>query len=370
MVSHLFSVVRPALFLVFGLSVTVIACDSGPTGGSSEGTNNSFTLNNCTFSQDRLVDGGVGKDGIPALTNPSLVAPGDERARYLADTDRVIGLLFGESALAVPHNILWHHEIVNFDDWDGRSVAVTYCPLTGSSMAFDRRTVDGAEFGVSGLLFENNLVMYDRRENESLWPQMTRGADCGGAVGADLQMLPVVEMTWGRWKSLHPNTKVISDQTGFSRNYTASGYPYGGYEQPSNNRLFFPGTPIDDRRPPKERVLGLPVGEKGGIAVPFGALEGEASARVLRVAVGGSAKTVFWSSEARAAMAYDTPSTFSVEDGQIVDDETGSVWSVEGRAIEGPRRGDQLEPVTSAYVAFWFAWAVFQPETGLASIAS
>lgn len=350
--------------LVLAAVFTLSACDSGPpsVSSSASGGEAGFNLDNCTIPTDRLVDGGVGKDGIPALTNPQLANPGDGSVSYLADRDRVIGLLFGDVPLAVPHNILWHHEIANFNSWEGETFAVSYCPLTGSSLVFDRKPVEGAEFGVSGLLFNNNLVMYDRRSEESLWPQMNRQSNCGAVVGTALNMLPAMEMTWGRWKELHPNTKVVSDNTGHDRVYSARGYPYGNYEEEDNSRLLF-DMPIDDRRPPKERLLGIPNGSGGGIALPFGALAGDEPARVVTVAVGGGQKTVLWSRTAQSAMAYETSATFSVENGQIVDDETGSVWSVGGRAVSGPREGDQLTPVNEAYVAFWFAWAAFQPQT-------
>jgi hypothetical protein len=347
--------------LIF-LSLGMVACDFGSSSVSGDSASGAFNTDNCTIPTGRLVDGGVGKDGIPALTNPSLARPGDQGLAYLADTDRVIGVLVGGEPLAVPHNILWHHEVVNIDNRNGRTFAVTYCPLTGSSLVFDREAADGAEFGVSGLLFQNNLVMYDRNEEESLWPQMNRQANCGSAQGTSLLTLPAVEMTWGRWKALHPNSQVVTENTGFDRDYEADGYPYGDYEEVNNGRLLF-DMPVDDRRPPKERLLGIPDGEEGGVALPFGALDADTPVRVVEVAVGGTQKTVFWSRAARTAMAFETESTFTVENGRIVDAETGSVWSVDGRAVSGAREGDQLRPVREAYVAFWFAWAAFQPET-------
>ncbi len=358
----------PRLFSISWFAVLVAAalvlagCDSGPSSSGSSESEGGFTLDNCTIPTDRLVDGGVEKDGIPALTNPDLTEPGSERVEYLAASDRVIGVLFGETPLAVPHNILWHHEIANFDDWAGETFAVTYCPLTGSTLAFDRAAAQGAEFGVSGILFDNNLVMYDRNSEQSLWPQMNRQANCGAATGTELDMLPVVEMTWERWRELHPDTKVVSDRTGHSRVYSAQGYPYGNYEDEDNSRLLF-DMPIDERRPPKERVLGIPSGSDGGVALPFNALDADGPVRVVTVAAGGAERTVFWSRDAQSAMAFETDDAFSVENGRIVDDETGSVWTVDGRAVEGPRAGEQLAPVNEAYVAFWFAWAAFQPET-------
>lgn len=353
-------------FTVLVLSGTVLlaACDvpgsrsSRPADRSGGGN----LVEDCVLSNDRLIDSGVGRDGIPALTDPPLVGPDAETADYLADTSRVIGLLVGDSPLAVPHNILWRHEIVNLE-WADRSLAVTYCPLTGSSLAFDRAAVNGAELGVSGLLLDNNLVMYDRREDRSLWPQMSRVARCGSATGTHLTMIPVIEMRWSRWKELHPNTEVLSSDTGHRFTYGPRSYPYGDYERIDNESLLFDETPLDDRRPPKERVLGIPNASDGGVALPFRALDRGGPVRVVEVTVGGVRYTVFWSHEARAAMAYETSSSFSVQNGRFVDEATGSVWTIAGRAIDGEREGEQLDPVDEAYVAFWFAWAVFQPQT-------
>jgi hypothetical protein len=352
------------LLATFVVPLVVGGCDSGPSagGGDGGGSDPGFNTSNCTIPSAQLVSGCQGgADCIPSIDG---IAPGDDRlvspegTASLSDSSRVIGMVVGDRALAVPHSILWTHEIVNVDDWGGRSFAITYCPLTGSSLAFDRSVVDGAEFGVSGLLFNNNLVMYDRRDGQSLWPQMSRRATCGAHVGASLSMMPLVEMRWDRWRQLHPDTRVVTDGGGFDRPY-----PYGNYESPNTDPLV--DMPVDDRRAPKERVLGLPDGSGGGIALPFGELAAGGDVRVVTVPVGGTQATVFWNEDAQAARAFETSRSFSVRDGQIVDDATGSVWSVEGRAIEGSLAGEgaELTPLDTGYVAFWFAWAAFQPDT-------
>lgn len=352
----------PPLFALITIVLTVAACDAGTSTRSND--NQDFNLDNCTIPTDRLIDGGVGRNGIPSLQNPSRAKP--DQANYLADSSRVIGLTLNGETVAVPHNILWWHEIANLEV-GGQKIAVSYCPLTGSSLAFDRSVIGGNTFGVSGLLFNNNLVMFDRTSNESLWPQMNRQANCGPSNGTDLSMISVVEMRWDAWRGLHPNTDVLSNNTGFNRNYRPSGYPYGDYERINNDRLLF-DIPIDERRPPKERLLGIPSGE-GGLALPFGTLDNEPT-RAIEVTVGGEPMIVFWDRDAQGTMAYHPTLngrqlSFSVQDGRIVDDQTGSTWTVDGRAVDGPQSGTSLEPVRRAYVAFWFAWAVFQPETDI-----
>ena len=335
-------------------TLSVWACGDGGTGSE-------FTAL-CQELQAGLISGAV-KDGIPALTDPTLVAVGDDKADYLLGTDRVIGLEVAGEYIAIPHNILWWHEIVNLNDV---GLAVTYCPLTGSSMVFDRGAAEGAEFGTSGLLFNNNLVMYDRSADgvvESLWPQMLAGGRCGPGEGRDLEMVPALEIEWEDWVALHPDTRVVSRDTGFPRIYTR--YPYGDYEIESNTLTLFPQESLDRRRPPKERVLGIPFEDGGGLAFPFGALRDVGDlAAIHETGDGQEPIVVFWDSGASAAMAYRPSAggqvlTFEVRGGAFVDVETGSEWSLEGRALSGPLAGERLEMIPEAYVSFWFAFSTF-----------
>ena len=250
---------RVAIMFV-GVAVGVAGCDGDPIQAGSSSSPDDPCVQG-------IIDGGVGKDGIPALTDPPLVEPQANGAAYLEDHDRVIGIEVEGDFIAIPLNIGWHHEIVNLNLGDIQ-LGITHCPLTGSSLAFDRHGVGGAELGVSGLLFKNNLIMYDRRSPESLWPQMLRSARCGASQGTTLASYPVYEMTWAAWRELYPETRVVSSATGFARNYRS--YPYGSYANLSNSQLLFPlQDPMDLRRLPKERVLGIPAGDDGGgIALP------------------------------------------------------------------------------------------------------
>ena len=353
---------RPHIVLFGFLLFALAACDTG--GVEVTPSDPSGTKETCTVPRDQFADGGVGKDGIPALTDPPLVSP--DEADYLADTDRVIGFMVEEQPVAVPHNILWNHEIANFN-FPSIQLAVTYCPLTGSSMVFDRAAIGGGEFGGSGLLLQNNLTMYDRTTSESIWPQMGRLAVCGPRLGASLRMIPALEMTWGGWKALHPSTKVASDETGFGWSYTADNYPYADYEVPENDGLLFP-MEIDRRRGPKERLLGIPDNRLGGTAFPFFELDEAGPVRALHASVAGRSVVVFWDRAAQGAMAFEPRlngqiASFEVRDGRIVDVGTGSTWRLDGLATDGPLAGTRLEPIAEAFVAFWFAWAAFYPET-------
>lgn len=318
-----------------------------------------------------LADGGVGRDGIPALTNPTFVSSLHESATgYLTGSDRVIGVRIGDEWLAVPHNIMYRHEIVNLDR-GAQAIAVTYCPLTGSALAFDRGSVGGTEFGVSGLLYQANLIMYDRRSDDSLWPQMRGAAACGPREGQGLVRYPLVEMRWRGWKELFPGSSVIGldlfDQDAYGVN------PYGNaYEHPNNpSYLGFPIPNDDDRRQPKERVLGLPAHAGGPpVAFPFHAMEARGEKWVAEFDHGGAPAAVLWDRTLFAAVAVrpsarDRRLTFRVEDDLIVDNETGTRWSVAGVATRGPLAGERLEIIPEAYVAFWLAWTAFNPGTEL-----
>jgi len=271
---------------------------------------------------------------------------------------------------AIPHNILWWHEIANFNQ-GGLSLAVTYCPLTGTAVAFDRAAVGGAEFGVSGLLFRNNLVMYDRNDEDTLWPQIMGEGVCGLRKRDELERLPVLEMTWGAWRELHPQTTVVSDDTGFSRDYDV--YPYGDYEE-LDQPPFLPQN-YDRSRPPKERRLGREGADGSAIAIAFGELD-TAARTVHDLTLDGELITIVWDRDAFTAIAFNRrpvdeagtphdPVTLEVVSGDFVDAETGSTWSLDGRAVSGPLAGLRLLLHPEAMIAFWFAWGGFHPTTSV-----
>ena len=326
----------------------------------------------CTVSGLELTASGVAKDGIPALTNPDFVSPGALGTALLSGSDLVIGIVVRDEVLAIPLSIMVWHEIVNLDRL-GVSLAITYCPLTGTAMAFDRSSISGRELGVSGILLENNLVMYDRTTDESLWAQMLGGAICGTATGKALARVPLLVSTYDGWQSLHPDTKVLSSETGFPRNYGVD--PYEDYARLDAPPLYRTPNNQDSRRLPKERVLGIP-SDGAELAIPFPVLEVE-DRTALNLTVGSRQVTVFWDKELGAVAAYEPmpewaegyapPTsgglTFETHADGYVDAETGSVWSIEGVAVSGPAEGSRLTMLLDAVVAYWFAWATFNPET-------
>jgi len=147
------------------------------------------------FLTNHIRSGGPPKDGIPALANPTFVAPSE--VSYVQDAELVMGLVINGEPRAYPYNISWWNEIIN-DRVGDKSFTVALCPLKGTSQAFNSTHTDGSqiEFGVSGLLINSNLVMYDRRDGNTLYPQMIFTAINGDQVGNRLELMPVVETTW------------------------------------------------------------------------------------------------------------------------------------------------------------------------------
>ena len=204
-------------------------------------------------------NGGPGKDGIPALNNPSFVSPSES---VLTDNSEGILLEIGGIRRFYPYGILVWHELVN-DSIGGHHFVVTFCPLCGTGMVFNRN-INGqiVRFGVSGLLFESNLLMYDNI-TESLWSQSRFEAVVGRMTGKRLQLLPMQVVTLGNVRQIYPDTQVLNTNTGFRRRYGQT--PYGGYG--SSTRLVFPVTRSDSTFHPKAMMCVLDLGDLS-IAVP------------------------------------------------------------------------------------------------------
>ena len=211
---------------------------------------NGFDISNASIPTEEILRGGPSRDGIPAIDEPKFLPAAD--VNYLRDGDTVVGFVEQGEARAYPLRILVWHEIVN-DTVGGRPIAVTYCPLCGTCMIFDRR-YNGKEltFGVSGLLHNSDVLMYDR-QTESLWSQLKMEAVSGPQVGQKMHWLASEQMTWAAWKERYPDSDVLSKETGFGRTY--DGLPYAGYEQ--TERTMFPVPKHRDELRNKEWVIGV-----------------------------------------------------------------------------------------------------------------
>lgn len=277
-----------------------------------------FDLSKHSVPLDQIVSGGPGKDGIPAILHPLFVrAP---HANFLTEEDRVLGLTVGSEAKAYPIKILNWHEIVN-DTIGGQPVIITYCPLCGTGIGF-HAVVQGHRytFGVSGLLYQSDLLMYDH-QTESLWSQIATVAVAGPLTGAKLTPLFLEHTTWGEWWRAHPATLVLSTQTGYRRDYNRD--PYLGYAQRPD--LMFPVSHVDRRYHPKEWILGV---EVKGIFKAYPFVELKKLKTPVTDQVNGQAVHIHFRPQAQSAFATDA-------DGK---------------------------PLPSV-MAFWFAWSAFHPDT-------
>lgn len=216
---------------------------------------NGFLLSNLLIPAEEIRSGGPPKDGIPSIDQPQFMAA--RFAKFIGDEEYILGVHLNGVAKAYPIKIMDRHEVVN-DRFDTTEVAVTYCPLCGSGIAFKAMVNDQAvEFGVSGLLYNSDVLLYDRL-TESLWSQIENEAIAGAAAGQKLSQIPTSFMTWQEWKERFPKTLILTPETGFSVNYSQKAYM--GYE--ASPKLFFPVANKSKRLKKKARVLGLEVNGK------------------------------------------------------------------------------------------------------------
>ncbi|MBK8033626.1 MAG: DUF3179 domain-containing protein [Chloroflexi bacterium] len=319
---------------------------------------------------DEILSGGVPRDGIPPIDNPTFESIA-EASTWLQPQSPVIAFTLEGVARAYPLAILTRHEIVN-DIVADVPVAVTFCPLCNSAVVFER-TVAGQvlRFGVSGLLRNSDLIMWDDL-TQSWWQQFTGEGIVGTYTGTQLTLLPSQVVGFGAFVEQYPDGEVLSRN---GRTYATN--PYVGYDSSALPFLF--RGELDERLFATERVLGaLIAGE--AVAYPFPVL---AEAIVINDTVGGRAVVAFWQPGATSALDQSNIDasrdvgmaalyrreldgqilTFSIDAaGTIRDDQTGSAWNVFGTAVEGALLGSQLRQEL-AFPHFWFAWAAFRPET-------
>lgn len=328
-----------------------------------------------TIDTSAIMSGGPPRDGIPSIDAPQFVSF-DEAASWLVDNEPVIALEINGDARAYPLQILTWHEIAN-DTVGGVPVVVTFCPLCNSALVFDRRHGDDVlEFGVSGLLRNSDLIMYDRT-TESLWQQFTGEGIVGDLAGEQLAFVPSALVSFADFGAAYPDGQVLSRDTGFSRDYGRN--PYEGYDTIGSNPFLYSG-PLDGRLPAVERVVTISLPDAGlDLAYPLSTL---ADAGVINDTQGGRDLVVFHKRGTSSALGAASIAegqdvgatgvfdalldgrklTFRADGDTIVDEETGSTWNVLGQALQGPLSGQQLEPVVHGN-HFWFSWAAFKPDT-------
>lgn len=276
--------------------------------------NNGFDLSDSLINRSEIHHGGPVKDGIPSIDHPHFIQP--KEAHFLKKTDRVLGISINGVSKAYPIKILNYHEIVN-----DHQMVISYCPLCASGVAYSANIKgEYLHFGVSGLLYNSDVLLYDRK-TQSLWSQLLAKAITGDFKGTKLKRLYLENSRWDSWLIAHPNTLVLSTDTGYQRNYQHS--PYQGYA--NSRQLFFPVSHLDKRYHPKEWVLGIEV--QGIFKVyPFAELSKVKSP--LRETIQGQKITLYFDAEKRI--------------GQFLD--------------------QQQKPLIST-TSFWFAWMAFHPNS-------
>lgn len=282
---------------------------------------NGFDVENGLIDPVEIDHRGPGRDGIPSLDAP-LFHAGAERDGKISASDRVMGVHYNGVSKAYPIEILDHHEIVN-DMFGDTPMTVTFCPLCGTGMVFYAE-VDGQvlNFGVSGLIYNSDLMLYDRN-TMSLWSQLMKTAVTGPLKGSKLIQVPAQYTTWAGWQRQYPDSLLLSRETGHMRDYDLVMYE----EYRRLPMVLFPTGHQDWRIPAKTWVVGIDL-DGAALALPFEQLDQLQAP--LEIAVGDSQVTVQWDRDASVARVFDS-------------------------------QGKEL-PATAGY---WFAWVAFHPETAL-----
>lgn len=276
-----------------------------------------FDLSRSIIPINDIYQGGPPKDGIPALDFPKFVDT--DKVTFLDPKERVLGIVLNGVIKAYPIKILNYHEIVN-DVFAGELILVTYCPLCGTGMAFTVQNTSAKSFGVSGLLFNSDLLLYDR-STESLWSQILGQAISGPLLGQELSAIAITHTTWEDWQQQYPNTLVLSTDTGYWREYDSD--PYINYR--ITNRLYFPVSYWDKRYHPKQLVIGLKLNGQFKV-YPFVELA-KSNGKIIDY-FAGEELTIFFDSEHQTGKVHNSN-----------DDEIPSV------------------------IAYWFAWMTFYPHS-------
>lgn len=282
---------------------------------------NGFDYSDALVPPKEILWGGVPRDGIPAIHNPTFVEAAE--ADFLSDNDRVLGLTRNGITKAYPIRIMDRHEIVN-DQFGHEPIAVTYCPLCFSGMAF--KSMIGGEvlnFGVSGLLYNSDVLLYDYK-TDSLWSQIMSQAISGPMQGTNIEAVPVAHTTWRNWKARHPDTQVLIVNTILSGRYSSQ--PYARYQ--SSDRLMFPVARRNGAYRNKEHVLGLTIDDVHK-AYPFRELRATGKS-IIKDVVAGRVVMIEWHESENYARVLDAD-------------------------------GNELPSV----IVYWFAWYAFHPLTAV-----
>ncbi|CAN5888846.1 DUF3179 domain-containing protein [soil metagenome] len=351
-----------------GAAGLAVGCSSDGTYAPGGTTTGSAARRNPSLDRlnDNVVSGGPGKDGIPPIDEPKFVSAAKMDDQLKPD-DMVFILDYEGETKVYPQPVLVWHEIVN-DEIAGEKLSVTYCPLTGSTVAFKGNSPAGdpLTFGTTGSLVNSNLLMYDRA-TDSEWPQILGRAIDGKMRKASLEEIPLVWTTWKQWKKRGIDAPVLSTDTGHFRSYGTD--PYGSYSATDkgyyeNPSTFFEVLAENDRLDTKEVVIGVKSKGKQHAIRKKTALE----KGVWNLDLGGRPVVAVADSDLQTVRVFDSvvegkPLKFEFGDGGDLLDERRRVWTPRGLTLAGPN-GASL-PAANFYEVMWFGWYAFYPETSL-----
>jgi hypothetical protein len=315
---------------------------------------------------DEVDWGGVPVNGIPPLDHPPHI-PASE-AGFLKGSDVVFGVVVNGEARAYPKRIISWHEMV-LDRLGGVELTLVYCTLCGTAIPYESE-VGGQKrtFGTSGLLYQSNKLMFDH-ESKSLWSTLEAKPVIGPLVGSGLRLRfrPIVTTRWEEWRKDHPDTTVLSLQTGYERDYSQKS-AYSEYF--SNHQLMFPVSRQDRRLKNKDEVLVMTLSPNSGpteegipVAISSRRLKKN---RVYQFQEAGHELVVVTSGKG-ASRVYDVAGQRfrkKVKDG-FVQDQQGRKWEVSEEALILQPDTSVALPRVPAHRAFWFGWYAQFPETKL-----
>ncbi len=278
-----------------------------------------FNTMSLIIKREQIEHGGPAKGGIPALSRPETTTI--PRARFMSPKDRVVGVTVAGESRAYPIRILNWHEVIN-DELGGIPILVAYCPLCDSVTVADRR-LEGKryEFGVSGKVYQSNLLLFDRTHN-ALWSQIGFMAVSGPNAGRSLQQLGNWQITtYKHWRKRFPDSTVVTLNTGYPRDYGLN--PYQDYML--HEGLLFGVDPLDERLPKKARVVGIRLGD--------------------------------------SARAYPVEQIFASPKGVLRDNIGAGAVLLRGHRRSGTVILEKIPQGAKVAYSFWFAWAAQHPHT-------
>lgn len=362
-----------SIAIVFLLGFTIVVAQNNPK-------NLPFNWTTDTANRIVLLDEFTAllmPDGIPPIDEPKFWDREKAENNYFAH-EPVVALEIKGTAKAYPLSVLMYHEIVN-DEVGGREVSVTYCPLCNTAVVYDRRLEFEGEsylfdFGVSGMLRNSDLVMWDR-QTESWWQQLTGEALVGDLAGAELSLVSSMLISLADYFDAYPGGMVLSTETGHFSEYGTN--PYTGYDALTNEQpRLFKGE-VDPRLPAMERVIDIQVDDDYKI-YPLSAFEKTAvindTFKNTPVVLFYTSKTVSVVDKKNIAESRQVGSVtvfspvingktlhFDKTDKGFEDKLTSSIWDIAGKCISGKYEGERLMPMPHGN-HFAFAFLSFHPE--------